>query len=63
VNLKGHTIGRAQISTLHANWIVNLGGATASDVVTLMETAQARVFENSGIRLQPEVKRVGRFER
>lgn len=59
--LKGHIIGRAQISTLHANWIVNLGGATAREVVALMETAQARVFERTGVRLQPEVKRVGRF--
>lgn len=59
--LKGHTVGRAQISTVHANWIVNLGGATARDVVTLMETAQKRVFEKSGVALQPEVKRVGRF--
>lgn len=60
--LKGHTVGKAQISTLHANWIVNLGGAAARDVVQLMETAQKRVFDNSGIQLQPEVKRVGRFD-
>ena len=36
VGLKGHTRGRAQISTLHANWIVNLGGATAADVAGLI---------------------------
>lgn len=59
--LKGHTIGRAQISTLHANWIVNLGGATAKDVVTLMELCERRVFEASGVKLTPEVKRVGVF--
>lgn len=60
--LKGHTLGRAQISTLHANWIVNLGGATARDIVGLISLAQQRVFEQAGVQLQPEVKRVGRFE-
>jgi UDP-N-acetylmuramate dehydrogenase len=61
VSLKGHTLGGAQISTLHANWIVNLGGATARDVVGLMDLAIARVREATGIQLQPEVKRIGRF--
>lgn len=61
VELKGHTIGRAQISTLHANWIVNLGGATAKDVVSLMELAQARVHDKTGIHLEPEVQRIGSF--
>jgi UDP-N-acetylmuramate dehydrogenase len=59
--LKGFTIGRAQISSLHANWIVNLGGATARDVVSLMELAGTRVREQTGIELRPEVKRVGVF--
>ncbi|MBI3185532.1 MAG: UDP-N-acetylmuramate dehydrogenase [Myxococcales bacterium] len=61
VGLKGHTIGRAQISSLHANFIVNLGGATAHDIVALMELAQARVKEETGVLLEPEVKRVGVF--
>ncbi|MFO0594318.1 MAG: UDP-N-acetylmuramate dehydrogenase [Myxococcaceae bacterium] len=61
VNLKGHRIGNAQISTLHANWIVNLGGATAADVTGLMAEAQRRVLEEKGVTLTPEVKRVGRF--
>lgn len=61
VGLKGHTIGQAQISPLHANWIVNLGGATASDVVALMSLMQERVREASGVELHPEVKRVGVF--
>jgi len=59
--LKGHTVGKAQVSQLHANWIVNLGGASARDITTLIEDAQKRVFEQSGVRLQPEVKRVGVF--
>ena len=61
VNLKGHRIGNAQISTLHANWIVNLGGATAADVTGLMAEAQRRVLAETGVTLTPEVKRIGRF--
>lgn len=61
VGLKGHTIGGAQISTLHANWIVNLGGATAKDVTGLMQLAQQRVRDASGVELTPEVKRLGVF--
>ena len=59
--LKGHRIGNAQISTLHANWIVNLGGATAHDVTRLMAEAQRRVLADSGVTLTPEVKRIGEF--
>jgi UDP-N-acetylmuramate dehydrogenase len=59
--LKGFAIGRAQISAVHANWIVNLGGAAARDVVALIETAQLRVRELAGIELTPEVKRIGVF--
>ena len=60
--LKGHRIGNAQISTLHANWIVNLGGATAADVTGLMAEAQRRVLAQTGVTLTPEVKRIGRFQ-
>jgi len=61
VNLKGHTLGRAQVSTLHANWIVNLGGATARDVLGLITLMQERVRGETGVELKPEVKRVGEF--
>jgi UDP-N-acetylmuramate dehydrogenase len=61
VGLKGHTLGRAQISTLHANWIVNLGGATARDILGLITLMQTRVREATGVELKPEVKRVGEF--
>ncbi|OJH34211.1 UDP-N-acetylmuramate dehydrogenase [Cystobacter ferrugineus] len=61
VNLKGHIIGRAQVSLLHANWIVNLGGATARDVLSLLTLMQERVKQERGVVLQPEVKRVGVF--
>lgn len=61
VKLKGHTIGRAQVSTLHANWIVNLGGAAARDVLGLITLMQERVKAETGVELKPEVKRVGEF--
>ncbi len=61
VGLKGHTVGSARISELHANWIVNLGDATARDVAGLIALAQSRVHEARGINLVPEVKRVGVF--
>jgi UDP-N-acetylmuramate dehydrogenase len=61
VGLKGHTLGSARISELHANWIVNLGDATARDVAGLIDLAQSRVQEERGITLVPEVKRVGVF--
>jgi UDP-N-acetylmuramate dehydrogenase len=60
VGLKGLRVGGAQISTLHANFIVNLGGATAADVLALMREAQARVLAQTGRRLEPEVRVIGR---
>ena len=59
--LKGHTIGRAQISHIHANIIVNLGGATAADVRALIAYAQKMVFEKFGQKLEPEIGFVGEF--
>jgi UDP-N-acetylmuramate dehydrogenase len=60
VGLKGHRVGGAQISPLHANFIANLGGATAADVLALMREAQARVLAQTGRRLVPEVRIIGR---
>ncbi len=57
--LKGKKIGNAQISEKHANFIVNLGGAKASDIVQLLELAQRTVYQNSGITLELEVKLFG----
>ncbi len=55
--LKGTTVGGAQVSTLHANWIVNPERrASAADVRELIELCAARVREHSGIELHPEVK-------
>lgn len=58
--LKGARCGGAQISSVHANFIVNDGGATAADVVALIRRAQETVRERSGIELVPEVRIVGR---
>jgi UDP-N-acetylmuramate dehydrogenase len=54
--LKGHRIGGAQISEKHGNFIINLGGATAQDVLTLMQLMQERVFLEKGVQLAPEIK-------
>jgi len=59
--LKGFTMGRAQVSLVHANFIVNLGGASAADVVAVADHAVAVVREQSGVELQWEVRRVGEF--
>jgi len=58
--LKGTRVGGAEISTVHANFIVNRGGATAADVLALVELARARVRERLGVALEPEVRVVGR---
>ena len=54
--LKGYSVGGAAISTKHAGFAVNLGGATASDVKELLSNVSDIVFEKSGIRLEPEVR-------
>ena len=59
--LKGRTIGGAQISPDHANFIVNLGGARASDVRALMSLIQDEVWKRSGVWLEPEVRLVGEW--
>ena len=58
--LKGHRIGNAEISPVHANFIANLGGATAAEVIALVEHARRTVMERTGIRLVPEVRVIGR---
>jgi UDP-N-acetylmuramate dehydrogenase len=59
--LKGHQIGAAQISALHANFIVNLGGARAAEVKALMDKAKSEVRSRFGVELIAEVKLVGEF--
>ena len=55
-NLKGVSVGGAQVSEKHAGFVVNTGGATADDVKRLIALVQKRVFETSGFTLQPEVR-------
>jgi UDP-N-acetylmuramate dehydrogenase len=57
--LKGKTIGDAQVSERHANFIVNRGKATARDVLALMEAVKQTVLEVHGVRLEPEIKIIG----
>jgi UDP-N-acetylmuramate dehydrogenase len=59
--VKGLRRGGARVSELHANFIVNQGGATAQDVHTLMDEMGERVFARSGVRLRPEIKLVGEW--
>jgi UDP-N-acetylmuramate dehydrogenase len=56
---RGLTIGGAQVSELHCNFLINLGHATAADIETLGETVRARVKEHSGVDLEWEIKRIG----
>ncbi|HEY6539404.1 MAG TPA: hypothetical protein VIZ18_00625, partial [Ktedonobacteraceae bacterium] len=59
--MKGFTHGRAQISQRHANFIVNLGGASAADVVALIVEARRRVREQFGVDLELEVELRGEW--
>ncbi|HZQ12342.1 MAG TPA: UDP-N-acetylmuramate dehydrogenase [Pseudolabrys sp.] len=56
---RGLTIGRAQVSAKHCNFLINLGGASAADIEALGEDVRARVKAHSGIELEWEIKRVG----
>ena len=56
---RGLVVGDAQVSELHCNFLINRGGATATDIETLGETVRARVRENSGVELEWEIKRIG----
>ena len=54
--LKGFQVGGAAVSEKHAGFVVNLGGATAADVQELLQQVSDKVFERTGIRLEPEVR-------
>lgn len=58
---RGLMIGGAQMSSLHCNFMINVGHATAYDLEYLGETVRQRVFEHSGIKLEWEIKRIGIF--
>jgi UDP-N-acetylmuramate dehydrogenase len=58
--LKGRRVGGAQISPRHANFISTERGASAADVLALMQEAQSTVWKSAGRRLVPEVQLLGR---
>ncbi len=59
--LKGTRVGGAEVSTLHAGFIINAGGATSLDVYRLIKLVQQSVKEHSGVQLETEVKLLGTF--
>jgi UDP-N-acetylmuramate dehydrogenase len=62
LGLKGLSIGGAQVSPIHANFIVNTGAATAGEIDQLIAEVQRLVAAAHGIALHPEVKRLGPFQ-
>ena len=60
--MRGARVGGAQMSEMHSNFMINTGAATAADLETLGEKVRKKVFENSGIELQWEIKRIGEFD-
>ncbi|NTW27750.1 MAG: UDP-N-acetylmuramate dehydrogenase [Coriobacteriia bacterium] len=61
VGLKGRRVGHAQISDVHANFIVNTGGATATDVISLIRIVLDAVRDSHGVELKPEIRFLGSF--
>ena len=57
--LKGVRVGVAQISTLHRVFIINRGGATATDILQLISLVQNTVYDRFGVMLEPEVRIIG----
>jgi UDP-N-acetylmuramate dehydrogenase len=56
---RGLTVGAAEVSELHCNFLINRGGASAADIETLGETVRSRVRETSGVELEWEIRRIG----
>ncbi|HQS10978.1 MAG TPA: UDP-N-acetylmuramate dehydrogenase [Xanthobacteraceae bacterium] len=56
---RGLMVGRAQVSDMHTNFLINLGGATAAEIEALGEEVRRRVLETSGVTLEWEIKRIG----
>lgn len=59
--LRGYRIGGAQVSEKHCGFVINVGNATASDIHDLMDEVSEKVKEQFGVRLEPEVVRLGQF--
>ena len=59
--LRGFQVGGAQVSEKHCGFVINTGNATAADIMELMKQVSERVYEQFGVTLEPEVKRLGEF--
>ena len=57
--LKGVSVGGAEVSTLHSGFIINKGGATATDIINLIHLVQNTVYDKYGVKLEPEVRIIG----
>ena len=57
--LKGVAVGGAQVSTLHSGFLINRGGATATDILQLISLVQNTVYDRFGVMLEPEVRIIG----
>lgn len=60
-DLRGYTVGGAQVSEKHCGFVVNKGGATAADVCKLIEDVKEKVYEQFQVEMEPEVKMIGEF--
>lgn len=58
--LRGYEVGMAKVSEKHCGFVINTGGASASDVMRLIADVKEKVYENSGVMLEPEVRIIGR---
>lgn len=61
--MRGARLGGAQMSTMHSNFLINAGGATAADLENLGEEVRKKVYQSSGITLEWEIMRVGEYPR
>lgn len=59
--LKGYRVGDVMVSEKHSGFVINIGDATASDVVSLMNDIKNRVYESAGVHIEPEVRMIGEF--
>ena len=57
--LKGLSVGGAKVSSKHSGFVINTGGATASDILSLMRLVQNTVYDKFGVMMEPEVRIIG----
>ena len=57
--MRGYTVGGAQVSEKHCGFVINRGGATSTDIITLIRDVQKKIKEDAGVDLETEVKLIG----